>query len=117
MFYLVFLHESNQNQTEFYFLSFRKRYATELSYNVSQNLAKQRAKAFNQEVAEHFYGILRNKLLELNLMNKPECILNCDESGFCGSYGRKKVFTRRGERNVHTFTADNEKLMYTVIVS
>ncbi len=84
---------------------------------MSQNLAKQRAKAFNQEVAEHFYGILRNKLLELNLMDKPECILNCDESGFSGSYGRKRVFTRRGERNVHTFTADNEKLMYTVIVS
>ena len=79
-------------------------------------MSKQRAKACTPQSATEFYDILENKLKQLDIINRPECILNCDESGYLGTFGQKKFFTRKGEKNPHIMAADNEKLMYTVHV-
>ena len=81
-----------------------------------QNLQKQRASACTPAALKNFYDLLEQKIAELGLANKPSSIFNCDEAGFTGSYGRRRVFTRKGERNPHTLTCDNDKLSYTVHV-
>ena len=60
---------------------------------------------------------LEAKLKELGIMDKPWCIYNCDESGFICSHGTKKVLCKRGCNNPHRIVNDNEKAMYTVMVS
>ena len=93
-----------------------ERFSPELSVRLAQNLSKQRAKAFTKESREHFYEVLRAKMVELDILNRPECILNCDESGYSGSFGRKKIFARKGDKNPHALAPYNEKLVYTVLV-
>jgi hypothetical protein len=88
-----------------------------LSLRLAQNLSKQRAKAFTKETKDHFFEVLRTKLVELDILNRPECILNCDESGYAGSFGQKKLFARKGDKNPHALAPNNEKLVYTVLVS
>ena len=88
-----------------------------MSYRLTQNLSKQRAKACARETRDHFFQLVSSKLVELDILNRPECILNCDESGYSSSFGHKKAFARRGERNPHTLAPNNEKLCYTVLVS
>ena len=56
--------------------------------------------------------LLEAKLKELGIMDKPECIYNCDETGFICAHGTKKVLCKRGCQSVHSIANDNEKTMF-----
>ncbi len=84
---------------------------------IPQNLQKQRAAACTPAALNGFYDLLEKKITELGLEDKPHSIFNCDEAGFTGSYGRRKVIARKGDKNPHSLTCDNDKLSYTVHVS
>ena len=83
---------------------------------LSQDLAKQRAKACTPEVAKQFYGVLKSKLIELGIIDKPTHIWNCDESNF-GTTGRKRCFARKSDKSTQSLAQNNDKLAYTVLVS
>jgi hypothetical protein len=84
---------------------------------MSQNLSKQRARGCTIEASKQFYETLKQKLTELNILDKPGHIWNCDESNFMGTFGRKRFFTRKGSSSPKVLAADNEKLAYTVLVN
>ena len=76
---------------------------------------KSRASNCSPEVINDFYDLLDEKLQQLGISNSPANIFNCDEVGFASSFGAKKIFCRRGEKNPHLMS-DNKKNMYTVMV-
>jgi len=88
-----------------------------LSLRVAQHLSKKRATACSAESFNDYMNKLEAKLKELGIMTKPWCIFNCDESGFVCSHGTKKVLCKRGCHDVHKIVNDNEKMMYSVLVS
>jgi hypothetical protein len=84
---------------------------------VAQHLSKKRASCCSVDNYNDYMDKLEAKLKELGIMDKPWCIYNCDESGFICSHGTKKVLCKRGCNNPHRIVNDNEKAMYTVMVS
>lgn len=68
-------------------------------------------------VLDDFYNKLSEKITELNLENKPQNIFNADETGFMCNPGLQKVFCRKGSKNVLNLNVNNEKEMYSVMVS
>ena len=80
-------------------------------FRLPQNLSKKRAKALTPEVAKEFYHILQKKMIKINVLDRPESIFNCDESGYMGSFGRSRCFARRSDRNSFKLSGDNEKML------
>jgi hypothetical protein len=88
-----------------------------LSVRLAQNISRKRAYGCTRENLDGYYDLLEQKMIELGIMDKPGSIFNADEIGWFGSFDRKKLFARRGERNPHILTSDNEKIMYTTMVT
>ena len=95
--------------------SFKKRWSSELSFRVAQNLPANRASNANQKTVDHFFDLLEKKLNELEILNSPMNIWNTDETNLQASIGRQRVFCRRGSKNVQILVGDNEKTGYTVL--
>lgn len=58
-----------------------------LNKRLPQTLSPLRAKAITEDVLNHFYELLNNKLNTLQIRNKPSNIFNCDETGFLCAKG------------------------------
>ena len=65
---------------------------------VAQNISYNRASALTNSVLDDFYEILRKKISELGLENKPQSIFNADETGFMCSPGERKIFVEEGQK-------------------
>jgi hypothetical protein len=92
--------------------AFRKRWNDVINKRKPQSISPLRARAISKEIHNHFYEILHEKLVVLDLMDKPSNIYNCDEIGFQCARGNRKVFARKGE-TPHVIGRNNEKQMYT----
>ncbi len=75
-----------------------------------------RAKACNEEVKNHFYKTYKEKLIELDLLNKPENIWNSDETGVKCDGSDDPVFCAKGTAP-HKITSNNFKEQFTVNVN
>ena len=95
--------------------SFKKRWSSKLSRRKPQKIEQLRAKACNEDIAKHFYETLKEKLIELDIMDKPENIWNSDETGVMCDGSDDPVFCAKGSAP-HKITGNNFKEMFTVNV-
>ncbi|XP_060603989.1 uncharacterized protein LOC132756861 [Ruditapes philippinarum] len=78
--------------------TFLKRHP-ELSEKHPDVLVRDRAHVTNKEITEYF-NLLDKVLTSKNLLDKPQCIFNCDESGFSAREKfRGKVISRKGKHS------------------
>ena len=87
----------------------------ELSQRKPQQLQMVRAKASCEEVITHWFGVCLGPVLEkLQLVGKPECIFNVDESGFPLSWTPRSVLTKRGQKSPQALVAGSGRENITV---
>ena len=72
--------------------NFRKRHP-ELTIRKVDKLDRSRAECYNVGVVKKYFDLLKNTLIENNLMNSPRCIYNCDESFMPLDGTREKAVT------------------------
>ena len=89
---------------------FEERWAHRLKRRKPESLARNRADALSPEVVTHFYALWKHILEENDLMYKPQCIWNCDESGFSGETSNTRVYTGRNMK-AYRRAANNVKHM------
>ena len=79
-----------------------------------QALQASRASACTAEVLDKWFHEFEQFLLQHDLLDKPNCIWNCDESGFplCPKSG--KVLAPQGARNVYHITGNNKQQITTL---
>ena len=70
----------------------------------------------DKETAMNFFELISTQMKELGLENRPECIFNCDETGFMASPGNKKIFCSRKDRHIPVIVNDNTYKSFTVNV-
>lgn len=90
-----------------------------ISERVSQALTTSRANVTENQLRGWFSEVkdfLREKNL-LGILEDPRRIYNADETAFFLCPKGSKVLARKGERNVHTVTGNDEKECLTVLVN
>ena len=63
-----------------------------MSYRIAQNVDKQRATCLTKESLDAYFELVRKKMNDLGLNEKPSNIFNCDETGISADQGKKKDF-------------------------
>ncbi len=60
------------------------------------------------------FELVRKKLNDLGLNEKPSNIFNCDETGISADQGKKKVFFKKGDRspNVIMVQMKNNNILF-----
>ncbi len=76
-----------------WFNLFKKRHPI-LSERIPQNFPRNRAESLSKESLKSFFEMVKNKYDQLNMINKPTHIFNCDETGFSGDRGKEKIICR-----------------------
>ncbi|CAF2966666.1 unnamed protein product [Rotaria sp. Silwood2] len=89
--------------------SFVKRHKTEIKWKKEQKLEQIRAKKFTEETRKSWFGLLASTLIELDLMNKPSQIFNCDETG-------KHIIVTSSTRHVFEKDGDGGKQYTTALI-
>lgn len=56
------------------------------------------------------------KLHMENVLTDPDKIFNVDETSFCVNPRLRKVLTKRGAKNVHIISVENDKDAYTALL-
>lgn len=93
---------------------FLMRWKAELSVRIPESLASNRAKALTKEVISEFFKKYEKILVEKLLTTKPNCIWNCDETGFGTDPKNDRVIAKRGAKNVNLLTGNALRLNYTL---
>lgn len=75
---------------------------SEVRNRESQNLNEARAQKMNRFIVEDYFKILKETLLRLDIVHKPQFIFNLDEKGIrmC-RHKSGKVLAKRGARRIH----------------
>jgi len=68
-----------------------------------------------KEELDNYFVTLKSVLVENNLLDKPECIYNVDESGVPLEHHSPLVIAKRGQHKVQHYTSGN-KLQVTAVV-
>ena len=84
-----------------------------MSFRIAKNVDKQRATCLIEESLDAYFELVRKKMNDLGLNEKPSNIFNCDETGFSADQG-KKVFFKKVERSPNVISGANEKQHYTI---
>jgi hypothetical protein len=87
----------------------------QLSLRKPQGLAKNCAKGMNRGEVDQYFRLLRDVLVKNNLIDKPSCIFNMDETGLQLNNDPQEVVAGTGSRNVHTITEKERGESVTVI--
>ena len=80
-----------------------------------QKIEQLRAKALNEDIKNHLYETYHAKLVELDILDKPENIWNCDETGVQCDGSDEPVFCGKGT-TPHKIAGNNFKEQYTLNV-
>ena len=96
------------------------RWAKELSVRKPGYLPTQRAVASSSEVLYEWYDKVEKRLEEtgLSALTNEEFkkrLWNCDESAFCLSATSKRIFCKRGERDVHETVCGSGREYITIL--
>lgn len=86
----------------------------QLTMQQPQALQAVRASACTPQVLDQWFSRYKQFLMTHNLQNKPQCIWNCDESGFplCPKTG--KVLALKGADTVYNVTGSNKRQITTL---
>lgn len=80
---------------------FRVRHREMLSIRKPEGLSLSRATSMNRPAVEKYFNILERELRRLGIINKPNCIYNCDESGLSLVPDTCKIVGRKGKKNIY----------------
>ena len=86
----------------------------QLSLHKGDPTANVRMNCLNKETMDKYFDLLKDTLVENNLMESPNQIYNVDETGMLLNHTAPKIITRRGHKNVRYRTSGN-KSQITVI--
>lgn len=95
---------------------FCHRWNNELSLRKPEYLTTARANAITEETHSKFMEVVNNVLDRLGIKDKPEQQYNCDEVGMRLDPKLRKVFARRGAKNVSVVVPTEGKEQITVLV-
>ncbi|CAH2043878.1 unnamed protein product, partial [Iphiclides podalirius] len=86
----------------YWWWSFKERYG--LSLRTPEKLAACRAVTANRQNIDDFYKKLLDVVIELDILQKPERINNCDETGVTFVVKPSKIVTQTGKKSTHETT-------------
>ena len=98
-----------------WFSLFQKRWKKELSARKPEILTLSRATYCNEQVVNAYFTVLEDLLIKLDLKERPDHILNLDESGFVTDPKVERIFVKRGKKDLVTVIPGSGKEMYTVL--
>ena len=87
---------------------------SQLSLRKGDPTANVRMDCLNNETMDKYFDLLKDTLVENNLMESPNQIYNVDETGMPLNHSAPKIITRRGHKKVRYRTSGN-KSQITVI--
>ncbi|CAG5031743.1 unnamed protein product [Parnassius apollo] len=73
-----------------------------LSLKKAPSVEIARRKACNPFTVYEYFDLLENAINDLDLVEKPECIYNLDETSFCNDPSKSKVLGQRGYSSTRT---------------
>ena len=85
---------------------FKKYHSNEITLHKPDNLDCGRGRMTNEHVVSNHFTTLGKLLEENDLLNKPECIFNIDESGMSMSYKNAKVVVKKGAKQARSKAKD-----------
>ena len=95
--------------------NFEKRNAHILTRRKPEILTLSRAKSLTVEVRDAFFKLWLGVLNENDLLEAPDRIFNLDETGLNTDSSSRKVYTKKGVRDVYMMQPTAGKTMYTVL--
>ncbi|KAJ8910668.1 hypothetical protein NQ315_011186 [Exocentrus adspersus] len=104
---------ANDRPGDEWFLNFRKR--NRLSVKKPQGVEYVRVNQTNPFTIYGFFDTLCQKVDELNLLNKPHLIFNCDETSFCSDPSKTKVVGAVGTKSMRQISSagrDNTTVLF-----
>ena len=87
--------------------SFKNRHP-QLTLRTATPLSYARAIAQDPAVFEQYFNLLENTLSNNDLLCKPHCLFNCDESGFSMDHKPGKLVALKGMRQFNSMTSGNK---------
>jgi len=87
--------------------SFKKRHQDERTLRKLDKLDRGRSRIANQTVMDQHFDLLKKTLDELNILDKPERIYNCDESGMAMDKMTSKVIVQRRSKQAYSESKGN----------
>lgn len=97
----------------YWWWSFKQRY--NLSLRTPEKLAACRAVTANEENISDFYNKLLAVLTNLDIVNKPERVYNCDETGITFVVKPTKIVTQTGKKIIYSRTFAEKGVTQTVL--
>ncbi|CAK1588494.1 unnamed protein product [Parnassius mnemosyne] len=97
----------------YWWWSFKERYG--LSLHTPEKLAACRAVTANRQNIDDFYKKLLDVVIELDILQKPERIYNCDETGVTFVVKPSKIVTQTGKKVIYSRTFAEKGVTQTVL--
>lgn len=97
-----------------WFSSFMRRHPN-LSVRKAQGISRARTEGMNREEVKSYFDLLTSILTENNLLDKPNCIWNCDEIGVQLNNEPGKVIAQKGSKDVHVVTSAEKGETVTIM--
>lgn len=94
---------------------FEKRWQHVITKRKPELVTSSRAKDLSKDAIAIFFDMVRIVYEENNLFDKPNCIFNCDETGFNTDEKAKSCFFRRGMKFTPILNPSCGKALYTVL--
>jgi len=87
--------------------SFKKRHKDEITLRKPNKLDRGRSRMANQTVMDQHFDLLKKTLEELDILDQPERIYNCDESGMAMDKMMSKVIVQRRSKQAYSKSKGN----------
>jgi len=89
----------------------------DLSLRQTEGLSVARAQGMYREDVNNYFKILQSILVENDLLNKPQNIINMDETGFNVNNEPGKVITEKGIKTLHDVTSVERGEHVTIVAA
>ena len=87
--------------------SFKKRNRNEITLRKPDSLDRGRSRMANQTVIDQHFNLLKKTLEELDILDKPDRLFNCDESGMAMDKITSKVIVQRKAKQAYSESKGN----------
>jgi DDE superfamily endonuclease len=94
---------------------FRARHRQLISIKKPEGLSIACASCMNRPVIDNYFKMLEKEMKRIDVLDKPACVYNCDESGLSLVPETQKIVGGRGKRQVYQVTSGERGVLTTVI--